>query len=100
MTARGVLKVCDACNQRTAIRFFNEVRQRLPFRIHVLQTDNGGEFQFHWHVEGLDIRHAYIRPRTPRLNGEVERSHRVDDQEFYRCWISTGSDDIHSQKLR
>jgi hypothetical protein len=39
--------------------------------------------QFHWHLEGLDIRHVYIKPRTPHLNGKVERSHRVDDQEFY-----------------
>ena len=40
-----ILKVYDACNQRTAIQFLNEVRQRLPFRIHVIQTDNGAEFQ-------------------------------------------------------
>jgi hypothetical protein len=35
----------------------------------VIQTDNGGEFQsnFHWHLEQQDIRHVYIRPRTPRL---------------------------------
>ena len=32
----------------------------------------------------LDIHHVYIQPRTPRLNGKVERSHRVDDQEFYQ----------------
>lgn len=36
-----VLKVYDACNQRTAIQFVNEVRRRLPFRIRVIQTDNG-----------------------------------------------------------
>ena len=29
------------------------------------------------------IRHVYIKPRTPRLNGKVERSHRIDQQEFY-----------------
>ena len=100
-----VLKVYDACNQRTAIRFLDELRHRLPFRIHVLQTDNGAEFQsqFHWHAEALDIRHVYIRPRTPRLNGKVERSHRVDDQEFYQLLDQQGiSDDIHlfNQKLR
>jgi transposase InsO family protein len=51
-------------------------------RIHVIQIDNGAEFQsqFHWHAEALDIRHVYIRPGTPPLNGKVERSHRVDDQ--------------------
>ena len=35
-----VLKVYDACNQNTAIRFADEVIRRLPFRIHVIQTDN------------------------------------------------------------
>jgi transposase InsO family protein len=100
-----VLKVYDACNQRTAIRFIDEVRQRLPFRIHVVQTDNGAEFQsqFHWHLEAQDIRHVYIRPRTPHLNGKVERSHRVDDQEFYQLLDKDGvTDDIHlfNEKLR
>ena len=49
-----VLKVYDACNQGTAIRFIDEVVRRLPFRVHVIQTDNGAEFQsqFHWHLEG------------------------------------------------
>ena len=71
----------------------------------MIQTDNGAEFQskFHWHLEQLDIRHVYIRPRTPRLNGKVERSHRVDDQEFYQLLDKDGiSDDIHlfNEKLR
>ncbi len=81
-----VLKIYDACNQKTAIRFVDEVIRRLPFRVIVVQTDNGAEFQskFHWHLEELDIRHVYIRPRTPHLNGKVERSHRIDDQEFYQ----------------
>jgi transposase InsO family protein len=100
-----VLKVYDACNQRTAIQFINEVRRRLPFRIRVIQTDNGAEFQtdFHAHVEGLDMRHVYIRPRTPHLNGKVERSHRIDDEEFYQLLDQDGiTDDIHlfNEKLR
>jgi transposase InsO family protein len=100
-----VLKVFDACNQRTAIQFIDEVRRRLPFRVHVVQTDNGAEFQsqFHWHLESQDIRHVYIRPRTPHLNGKVERSHRVDDQEFYQLLDKNGiTDDIHlfNDKLR
>jgi transposase InsO family protein len=100
-----VLKVYDACNQRTAIVFIDEVLRRLPFRVHVVQTDNGAEFQseFHWHLETLDVRHVYIHPRTPRLHGKVERSHRVDDQEFYQLLDNDGiSDDIHlfNEKLR
>ena len=73
------------CLQSThAIAFIDEVLRRLPFRVHVIQTDSGAEFQshFHWHLEERDIQHVYIRPRTPHLNGKVERSHRVDDQEF------------------
>jgi transposase InsO family protein len=100
-----VLKVYDACNQRTAKTFLDEILRRLPFRVHVVQTDNGAEFQseFHWHLERLDIKHVYIRPRTPHLNGKVERSHRVDDQEFYQLLDQAGiSDDIHlfNEKLR
>jgi len=100
-----ILKIYDACNQRTAIRFLNDVRKRLPFRILVLQTDNGAEFQsqFHWHAESLDIRHVYIRPRSPHLNGKVERSHRIDAQEFYQLLDRNGiSDDVHlfNDKLR
>jgi transposase InsO family protein len=100
-----VLKIYDRCNQTTALRFIDEVRRRLPFRVHVVQTDNGAEFQsrFHWHLESLDIRHGYIRPRTPHLNGKVERSHRVDDQEFYQLLDRDGiTDDIRlfNEKLR
>jgi len=104
-TRLRVLKVYDSCNQGTAIRFIDDVLRRLPFRVLVVQTDNGAEFQsrFHWHLDALDIRHVYIRPRTPHLNGKVERSHRIDDQEFYQLLDKDGvTDDIHlfNEKLR
>jgi transposase InsO family protein len=100
-----VLKVFDACTQRSAIRFVDDVIRRLPFRVQVIQTDNGGEFQsaFHWHVESQDIRHVYIKPRTPHLNGKVERSHRVDDEEFYQLLDKDGITDniqLVNEKLR
>jgi len=72
----------------------------------VVQTDNGAEFQseFHWHLERLDIRPClHPPPAHPRLNGKVERSHRVDDQEFYQLLDKDGiSDDVHlfNEKLR
>ena len=88
-----------------SIQLVDEVIRRLPFRVLAIQTDNGAEFQFrfHWHLEEHDIRHVYIRPRTPRLNGKVERSHRVDDQEFYQLLDKDGiADDIRlfNDKLR
>ncbi|MFN4227985.1 MAG: IS481 family transposase, partial [Candidatus Ratteibacteria bacterium] len=58
----------------------------MPFKIQTVQTDNGSEFgiQFHWHLVDKGIRHIYIRPKRPRLNGKVERSGRIDEEEFYR----------------
>jgi transposase InsO family protein len=58
---------------------------KLPFRVEIIQTDNGAEFgSFHYHVLDRGIRHVYINPATPRLNGKVKRSHRIDEEEFYR----------------
>ncbi|WP_049785228.1 integrase core domain-containing protein [Mycobacterium marinum] len=61
------------------------------------QTDNGAEFQsaFHWHVLDQGINHIYIKPRTPRLNGKVERSHRIDAEEFYRLLDGVIIDDVN-----
>lgn len=100
-----VLKIYDKCDQKTAIRFVDEVKKRLPFRVFTVQTDNGSEFQssFHWHLQNLDIHHVYIKPRTPRLNGKVERSHRIDDQEFYQLLDKNGVSDniqLYNNKLR
>ncbi len=54
--------------------------KKFPFRIRTIRTDRGHEFQalFHWHVADLGMEHVYIEPRTPQLNGKVERSHRTD----------------------
>lgn len=59
-----------------------------------MRTDNGHEFQakFHWHVEDLGIRHAYIKAASPQLNGKVERSHRTHEEKFYQ--LLTYTDDI------
>ena len=34
--------------------------------------------------EGAGIRHRYITPRRPEQNGKVERSHRIDNEEFWQ----------------
>ena len=87
-TRLRVLRIYPQLNQKTAIQFADYVLERLPFRVEVIQTDNGAEFQslFHYHVLDKGIGHDYIKPRTPRLNGEVERSHRIDAEEFTSCW--------------
>ncbi|WP_324197489.1 integrase core domain-containing protein [Nocardia abscessus] len=39
------------------------------------------------------IGHTYIKPATPRLNGKVERSHRIDAEESYRLLDGVVIDD-------
>ena len=103
-TRLRVLRIYPKLNQQTAIQFLDYVLSRLPFRVEVIQTDNGAEFQsaFHWHVVDQGIGHTYIRPATPRLNGKVERSHRIDAEEFYRMLEGVVIDDaqVFNDKLR
>jgi transposase InsO family protein len=94
------LKIYRRHNQKNAIDFIDYVIEKFPFRIHTMRTDRGHEFQaqFHWHVEDEGIRHVYIKPRTPQLNGKVERSHRSDQEEFYQ--LLTYTDDVNlNEKL-
>lgn len=92
------LKVYFKHNQANAIDFSDYVIDKFPFRIHTIRTDRGHEFQakFHWHIEDLGIRHQYIKPRTPQLNGKVERSHLTDQREFYQ--LLTFTDDVDLNK--
>jgi len=92
------LKIYPRHNQQNAIKFIDYVIEKFPFRIHTIRTDRGHEFQaqFHWHVEDKGIRHVYIKPRSPQLNGKVERSHRTDQEEFYQ--LLTYTDDVDLNK--
>jgi transposase InsO family protein len=103
-TRLRVLRIYPRCDMQTAIAFVDYVAERLPFRIDTIQTDNGAEFQtaFHWHVLDKGFGHTYIKPATPRLNGKVERSHRIDQEEFYRLLDGVLIDDANvlNDKLR
>jgi transposase InsO family protein len=92
------LKIYKRHNQANAIDFVDYVLKKFPFRIQMIRTDRGHEFQakFHWHVEDHGIRHVYIKPRSPQLNGKVERSHRSDQEEFYQ--LLNYKDDVDLEK--
>ena len=103
-TRLRILKIFERNNQRSAIQFLDYVCERLPFRVDRVQTDNGAEFQkeFHWHVLDKGVSHVYIKPRTPRLNGKVERSHRIDKDEFYALLrgVVIDSSKLFNEKIR
>jgi len=92
------LKIYEKYNQVSSIHFVDCVIEKFPFRIQSIRTDRGHEWQakFHWHVEDKGIRHVYIKPRSPQLNGKVERSHRTDKDEFYQ--LLTYTDDVDLNK--
>ena len=86
-----------------AIRYFG-------YQPQILQTDNGAEFT---HIaktdrthpldvlcQKLGINHKRIRPRTPRHNGKVERSHRSDQERFYNHLKFYSFDDLNLQMAR
>ncbi len=92
------LKIYPRHTQKNAIDFIKYVVNKFPFRIHTIRTDRGHEFQalFHWYVEDQGMRHVYIKPRSPQLNGKVERSHRSDQEEFYQ--LLSYKDDVDLNK--
>lgn len=95
------LKIYEKHTQQHAIYFIDYGIEKFPFCIQSVRTDNGHEFQskFHWHVAVLGMRHAYIQPRTPRLNEKVKRSHKTDQQEFYQLFEYSGDVDL-GEKLK
>ena len=72
-----------------------------------IQTDNGLEFTnlteskkthpFDVLCNELKIEHKLIKPRTPRHNGKVERSHRNDNERFYSKLKFYSLDDLNIQ---
>ena len=76
----------------------------------IIQTDNGGEFTFNKETplvhpvdilcKQLGIEHKLIRPRTPRHNGKVERSHRLDQERFYDHLRFYSYEDLITQMKR
>ena len=93
------LKIYQRHNQANAIKFVDYIIDTFPFCIHETRTDNGHEFQakFHWHGDDKGIRHAYIKPGSPQLNGKVERSYRTDHEEFYQLLTYKGDVDLQAK---
>lgn len=84
-TRYRVLRLYSQKNQQTSHTFLTTIQTALPFPIRKLQVDNGTEFPlaFALTVQQAGMRLRHIKPRCPQQNGKVERSHRVDEEEFW-----------------
>ena len=87
-----VLEVHERATSLAAAHFLDTLVNRMPFPIAALQVDGGSEFAAEFELacqqRGLPL--FVLPPRSPKLNGQVERSHRTHHEEFYQvipdCW--------------
>jgi transposase InsO family protein len=90
-TARDVVSRWDVLEARsratsqTAKEFIATLEQRMPFEIRAIQVDGGGEFyaDFELECQKRNIRLFVLPPKSPKLNGAVERAQRTHTEEFY-----------------
>ena len=92
---RFIFPYQEQCGSST-IDFLKRAIDYFGYKPNIIQTDNGAEFTYtrqtrHEQEHLLDkfcrinkIEHKLIKPRTPRHNGKVERSHRSDNERFYK----------------
>ena len=111
-TRQRVLWASKEHSTYASTQFLEIIIKKFKYKIECIQTDNGFEFtnrlnskkakektMFEKKLEELGIEHKLIKPRTPRHNGKVERSHRKDQERFYYKRIFVSFEDF-KEKLR
>jgi len=82
-----VLGLYSRRTAKNAVHFLEErMLEEFGFPIQRVQSDRGGEFFGQVFQQALRRHHIKFRPtppRSPHLNGKVERSQRTDKQEFW-----------------
>lgn len=72
----------------TATGFLDHLVERMPFPVRAIQVDGGSEFQAGFEeacrVRGIKL--FVLPPRSPKLNGCVERAQRTHTEEFYEVF--------------
>jgi transposase InsO family protein len=83
------IRVLALYSRRTAansLLFLEKALEEMPFGIQRIQTDRGREFfayKFQEQLMEYAIKFRPNKPRSPHLNGKVERSQKTDLEEFY-----------------
>jgi transposase InsO family protein len=77
----------DRATARTASIFLDRLLAELPFPVRAIQVDGGAEFMagFETACARRDIALFVLPPRSPELNGAVERCNGSWRYEFYAC---------------
>ena len=83
-----VIEVHTQAKAITAAHFLDTLLSRMPFPVKAIQVDGGSEFQAQFETTCLErgIRLFVLPPRSPKLNGCVERAQRTHTEEFYEVY--------------
>jgi len=81
----NVLGIFTQATATSAKHFLDDMIKRTPNRINAIQIDGGSEFQslFEEECQRRGIKLFVLPPRSPKLNGGVERANRTHTEEFY-----------------
>ncbi len=87
----NVVDVRSQATAATSAHFLDDVESRMPFKIKAIQIDGGSEFQavFEQECQRRGIKLFVLPPRSPKLNGGIERANRTHTEEFYEVTDST-----------
>ena len=89
-------------NAASTLDFLDRVAAGMPFPVQRIQTDRGGEF-FAYPVQGRlrerKIKYRPVKPRSPHLNGKVERVQRTALEEFWPT-VNLRAPDLPAQLRR
>ncbi len=97
--------VCSLHSRATALTAkaaLDEVLERMPFWVVAIQIDGGSEYmaEFEQACKDKAIKLFLLPPRSPKLNGTVERSHRTHQEEFYEVTQAEGTAEAIRKELR
>jgi transposase InsO family protein len=83
-----VIEAHPSASSTCAARFLDTLLERMPFHVKALQVDGGSEFkaQFEQACQQKGLKLFVLPPRSPKLNGRVERAHRTHLEEFYQVY--------------
>lgn len=84
-----VVEAYRSATAGNARKFLDTLIERAPFPVRGIQVDGGSEFmaQFEQACAEKGIRLFVLPPRSPKLNGHVERAQRTHTEEFYDLYM-------------
>ncbi len=85
-----VLELASNATAAAAVRMLDALAARMPFGVRTISVDGGSEFMagFETACQERGIVLHVLPPRSPKLNGCVERANRTHTEEFHECTLA------------